>query len=142
MARAVVWVVVRDTKRPLVHVELPKEHGARGAEFLHHRRVAIGHSVGEEFGTSRGPHSGRVEEVLERDRHTGQWSTRLAAHDVPLRDARVFHGGIGGDGDERVHLRVDSGDPLETGRGQLDRRHVTVGDALRGADEIERVELT
>jgi hypothetical protein len=130
-------VVVRDPERPLVHVELAEENGTCISKLPDDRRILIGNARAVEFRARCGAHAGRIEEILERDRDTGQRSTRLAAGDLELHGARIAHRLIGGDRDERVHFGVARGYPLETCRRKLDGRRLAGCDPLRRAEKVE-----
>jgi hypothetical protein len=68
-----------------------------------------------------GADAGRRRHVLDRDRQAVQWTERLALHDgafsAPRRVARL----VGGEGHDRVELRVEPLDRLEVRIKHLDR---------------------
>ena len=117
----VVRVASERAVRELVHVQLAQHDRAGAGEPRHDRRVRPGHAVGQDARARCRPNAGRVEEILEPDRHAVEWSERLTREDAGERGVRRLERRLCAHRDERTERAVERRDPIETGAHDFDR---------------------
>ena len=136
--RAVGRVLGRRSHRELVHVGLAQYRYAGSAQPHRDRRVVRRHPALQDLRPAGGRHVGGGEHVLERQRDTGQRGRQLLAGG----DGGVHPGGRG----HRLLLRhvqeglvttVGLGDLIQTGPGDLGRRHLLGGDLGAQSRRVE-----
>ncbi len=112
---------------------LADDHRAGRAQPPHDLGV-LARGVAECVGAARGDLARDVRVVLDRDRHAEQ-RARVAAAAAPVGLVGLGQRALGEDDAEGVERRVEAGDPLEVGLGQLARGDVARGDHLGLARE-------
>ena len=78
-------IVGRDPVRQLVQSGFPHHHRARRVELLHHRRIAIGHKIGEDLRARRGANAFGPHQVFVRDRNAMQRPAIDALRELPIQ---------------------------------------------------------
>ncbi len=107
-------------ERELMKVGLADEHRAGLAQTACHRRVGRRHVILAHERPGRRGRAFAVDQILERERNAVQRSEVAAAGDFFVSLARARQRLIGGDGDERIQLRIEL----------RDRRQAILGDLL------------
>ena len=127
----------RDAVGELVRVRLADEHGARLAQACHTGRIARGHATGVGAATALRGYPGGVEQILGGDRNAVQQAPVEARRELVLGIPGCRERLLGQHAGEGGHRRLDAGDPLEGGLGELDRGHLAAAEELTGAGGVE-----
>ena len=98
-------VFIRGAHGEFVAIELTQRHHAGVGEIAHHRRVERTHIAFEHARRSGGRKIARHEDVLVRDRHTGQRRDR-AAGDARVGIPGLRHRDFGPHVEKRVQVLV------------------------------------
>ena len=127
-----VRVLVRDTERPLVKVQLAEEHRARRAQLLDDRAVPLRHAVAVDARPTRCPYSGGVVQILQRDGDPMQRAAIDAIREVGIGALGLVERAVGGERDERAELAVVPRYAIEARAHEIDRRRAARVDQRGG----------
>jgi len=116
------------------HVGLAEDDGARAAEAGDDDRVACGDVALERRQACGRRDAGDLERVLHGARHAVEGSPPLAPGARLVGRPRSRERGVAGERDDRVDFRVETRDPVEHARRQLDGGDVTAADRAGGLE--------
>src|SRR5688572_6645105 len=104
-------IETRSAGRELMRRELAHENAARRAQFLRDDGVSRSDVVLQYLRVRGGRQAGVIDDVLETVGHAVQRSAPVAARDLRLSRARIFHRDVRGETQERIELRIVLFDP-------------------------------
>ncbi len=104
---------------------LADEDRAGALQPRHRRRISRRDIVGQRYRAKGGAHAGRVDQILDRERHAVQRSQRIAARHGGFGRARRCPRLLGAHRDKGVEARLALRDAGEDALHYLDRRHRT-----------------
>ena len=127
MRGAVAGVLGRGAHRELVHVGLADEDGAGLAQPPGDGRLVGRVPALEDLRPAGGGRPDGGEQVLHRDRDPGQGAERLARRPPAVHRAGLRQRVLGVHVQERPHVAVYGGDPVQVRLGDFGRRHASCG---------------
>ena len=132
VGRAEGRVLGRAAHGELVHVRLAEDHDPGLAQAAHDRRVVRRPPALEDARAAGRGHALGGDDVLERERHAGQRTERLARPAPGVDAAGRVAGALGVDVQERVDGGVDGLDPGQVRVGHVERAGLPGGDGSSG----------
>src|SRR4029077_14852316 len=112
-------------------VGLGDENCARATEAGDDCGVVVGDVAAHDAQTRGGGEAGRVEDVLDRERHAVQRAEGVLALVVTVGGARLFERGLGSREDDGVQAWVDRVDVIEVRAHDLDGGQLLVANGAR-----------
>src|ERR1051326_4501977 len=104
-----------------MHHQLPQQDSTCGAQPPGGRCVSRGYSVTEQHRPGGRSNSCRVDQVLQRDWNSVEWTAPIPLHNLLFGAARIASSALFGDGQITVKLGVEAANPIQVGLNQFDR---------------------
>jgi hypothetical protein len=124
----------------LVHVELADDNGILGLEPPDDESVVGRHELRQDLRTAGGAHPSSADRILDADRDAGQ-HRHVTPGDGRVGRAGVRHGFGSGHSQKGPYARVDRGNAVEHGPGQLHRRDLLAFEQAVGPGDGQLVQL-
>ena len=105
-----------------MQIVLAEENGSSGFQETNDFRILGRDAIFHQSAAGRGPDCGGINEVLQADGNSVQWTAPLTAGNFGFRNASLGESGVGGHGDKGVELRIEPFDALQAISGEVDGR--------------------
>ena len=98
--------------------EFAEQHAAGRGQLSGHHTVRSRNVMESQFGVAGGTNAGGVVNILDGIGNAVQRAEVFADGKFRVRAGSIGQSAVGGEGDERVHLRINLGDAVERGLGE------------------------